>query len=243
MDKLRNALLYLVFFCVAFAAGFVVFDRFIMNLFVRHGQSKPIPELVGESYDVAEEKARTLGFKIKEIHAEHHKSIPFGNVISQIPKAGSLAKRGRTIKIIKSLGYEMAEVPDITGMTTREARIALSAAKLKIGKIDEHYSEEFERDDVIQVVPAPGESLLTESEVNLVVSLGSRTSEISVPNFIGMEIEDIENLRKELDINIVFKYRRINSIRENTVYQQSIEPGTLIPRNSVITLTVSQGVE
>ncbi|MFP4460269.1 MAG: PASTA domain-containing protein [Candidatus Zixiibacteriota bacterium] len=243
MEKVRNAIIYLLIFVVLFGVGIYIFDQYAMMLYVRHGQSKPIPDLVGQEVEAAKLEAQRLGFGLRVLYEEHSEEYPSGFVALQIPGAGSFSKRGRTIKVVKSLGNERAVVPDIIDNSIREAEIALNSAKITLGNVKSEYNDDILEAHVIKTNPAPGETLFVGEEIDIVVSLGSRDTEVQVPNFIGMDVEYIDEMKDELELGIVYKYRRIPSIRENTVYKQSVDPGTLLPRGSVVTLLVSQGAK
>jgi beta-lactam-binding protein with PASTA domain len=45
----------------------------------------------------------------------------------------------------------------------------------------------------------------------------------------------------ELELIVLYKKRRIPSIKENTVYQQSIAPGERVARDTKIQLLISTG--
>jgi serine/threonine-protein kinase len=243
MHRLRNVLAYSFFFGLFFIVGLYFFDRWTMTLFVRHGQSKPIPHICNMTLEEAEKKAAEYGFRVKINHSDYSELVEAGRVMSQFPDSGALAKSGRRIKVITSLGVEMTVVPDIINKPQREARLALSSAKLSPGNVTEEHSDSVMENFVIRCTPYPGDSVYAWSTVNFVISLGALEAEVPVPNFIGMSVEDINAMKKDLNIAVFYKYRRIPSIRENTVYQQSKPAGSMVLRGSYVELLVSQGSE
>lgn len=241
MEKIRNGLIYLLILIVSFGVGVYVFDQHAMMVYVRHGQSKQIPDLTGQEVEAARLEARELGFGLKILFDEHSEEYPYDFVISQIPGAGSFSKRGRTIKVVRSVGYQRSVVPDVVDMAIRDAELAISTAGLIIEEMQSEYNDDILAGRVIRTIPAAGDTLFTGEKIEIVISKGSLDQEIQVPNFIGMDVDFINDIKADIALVIVFKYRRIPTIRENTVYQQSVLPGTFVARNSVITLLVSQG--
>jgi len=242
MNRFRNTLVYLLFFLIAFFIGLFIFNRWGMNLFVRHGQSKPIPDLTGMSLDEAQMEAEKMGFRLRLNNEEYSIDIPKDYVMNQIPVPGTLSKSGRSIKVTKSLGYEYVVMPDIIGKHLREASLSLMAKKLEIGSSTTAYSETYTKDHVTDSDPKPGEKVLAGTKIKIALSLGSKDSEVAVPDFVGMKVEDINTIKDELDVNVIYKYRKISKIPQNTVYEQSLEPGSIVDRGTVITLLVSDGV-
>ena len=243
MNKIRNIVLYFLVLCVSFVIGAAVFDRVLMPIFVRRGRAVAVPDLVGLSYNEAKESASDMGFRLELERDDYSDNIPQGSIMSQLPIAGSLAKRGRHIWVVRSLGAREIEVPDLRGETFRHAKIKIQETKLTLGNIEHEYSDVILQDNVIRTNPLPGTKLKAGDKVDLVVSLGSASENVSVPNFIGMNVDDIQGMMKSVDLKVSFTYRRIPSIRENTVYKQSVPPGTKLPRGSLVTLLVSQGTK
>ena len=67
------------------------------------------------------------GLKVERSEA-YSDTVPKGNVISYKPGNGSTVPAGSTVKIVVSLGPETAEVPNLSGMTAEQAKVALPSA-------------------------------------------------------------------------------------------------------------------
>ncbi|TSD99222.1 Stk1 family PASTA domain-containing Ser/Thr kinase [Skermania sp. ID1734] len=84
-----------------------------------------VPDVVGQSIDVAQPNLEGAGFKV-EI-ATTNSSQPKGTVLSTTPGGGSNADKGSTVKVQVSSGDQM-KMPDLTSLTVSQALATLRAA-------------------------------------------------------------------------------------------------------------------
>ena len=67
------------------------------------------------------------------------------------------------------------KIPDVTGKTVAQARSAIEAAGLKVGKEKDEYSDSAKKDSVIRTNPQAGTQRREGSTVDLIVSKGPKT--------------------------------------------------------------------
>lgn len=108
-----------------------------------------VPDLNGCSQKEAESKLESLGFSVNVTNA-YSELIEEGYVISQNPDAGSNAPKGSAISISVSKGREEVKirVPNLIGLTEKEATNEVIANNLKIGEVSYVFSDEVEKDYV-----------------------------------------------------------------------------------------------
>lgn len=101
-------------------------------------------------------------------------TIPKDRVIDQSPAPNSSWPKNAPIKLFVSSGEElnMAVMPDVTTMSSGEAKVILEAYKLIVVKVETEESLLYPPDAVISTLPAPGKPVKQGSEVTLVVSEG-----------------------------------------------------------------------
>ena len=80
-----------------------------------------VPNVVGESSDSAMSRLEEAGFEVAR-EFQYDSSVDVGDVISQTPKAGSMAAKGDVVTIYVSQGTESAKVPDVKGKSQADAR-------------------------------------------------------------------------------------------------------------------------
>lgn len=147
--------------------GESVKERRVVHLVVSKGAGDiTIPDLQGMSFDQAREKLKALGLSIGKISYESDSSKEDGVVISQGLQAGGKASKGATVDItINQTKSTTVEIPNVVGMTIKEAKEALGNLGLSISKI----SGSNEDSAVVTAVsPAPGSSVKRDESITLV---------------------------------------------------------------------------
>ena len=147
--------------------GESVKEQRMVHLVVSKGAGDiTIPDLQGMSFDQAREKLKALGLSIGKISYESDSSKDDGVVISQGLQAGGKASKGATVDItINQTKATTVEIPNVVGMTIKEAKEALGNLGLSISKI----SGSNEDSAVVTAVsPAPGSSVKRDESITLV---------------------------------------------------------------------------
>lgn len=148
-------------------AGESVKEQRMVHLVVSKGAGDiTIPDLQGMSFDQAREKLKALGLSIGKISYESDSSKDDGVVISQGLQAGGKASKGATVDItINQTKSTTVEIPNVVGMTIKEAKEALGNLGLSISKI----SGSNEDSAVVTAIsPAPGSSVKRDESITLV---------------------------------------------------------------------------
>lgn len=116
---------------------------FLTTLWLRgttnHGQQIEVPNLSKMSLDKVEEKLDELDLRYEVMDsANYNPNYPRHSVIEQVPKAGKMVKENRKIYLaLNPSGYAKIKVPNVLGITRRQAEPTLLASGFKIGKITE----------------------------------------------------------------------------------------------------------
>lgn len=148
-------------------AGESVKEQRMIHLVVSKGAGDiTIPDLQGMSFDQAREKLKALGLSIGRISYANDTSKDDGVVISQGLQAGGKASKGATVDItINQTKSTMVEIPNVVGMTIKEAKEALGNLGLSISKISGSNEDSA---IVTAVSPAPGSSVKRDESITLV---------------------------------------------------------------------------
>lgn len=147
--------------------GESVKEQRMVHLVVSKGAGDiTIPDLQGMSFDQAREKLKALGLSIGKITYENDPSKDDGVVLSQGLQAGGKASKGATVDItINQTKGTTVEIPNVVGMTIKEAKEALGNLGLSIGKIS---GSNEDTAVVTAVSPAPGSSVKRDESITLV---------------------------------------------------------------------------
>lgn len=238
--KAKNIAIYILLLIVGAFCGFWIFDRIAMPAVIGSGEAYPIPNLVGMTADAAEQRAISDGFRFKVVRYEFSTTVPANRVLSQIPNAQSLAKKGRQIRVIVSKGGIKAIVPDVSKELLRQAQIEIEQARLVVDTVYEQFSDSVEAGRVIAISPPAGETLAAGDGVKLVVSLGSEKGIVTVPNLVGMQSADACKILHQLRLKCLQIKRRIPTIANGEVFKQEPAPGTKVYRGNAVRIMVNQ---
>jgi eukaryotic-like serine/threonine-protein kinase len=126
-----------------------------------------VPDVTGLSRESAESRLRDEGFTVSV--AEQESDVPEGDVISQSPSGGTELTRGETVTITVSTGRPQADVPDVIGMSERNARSALKAAGLEPVVQQRTVTDPDQDGVVVEQRPGPGTQLDRGRQVVIVI--------------------------------------------------------------------------
>lgn len=135
-------------------------------------------------------------------------------------------------------------VPNLVGMALAEARATAQQLHLRVEIEGEEYSDEFpEPQTVIQVSPAPGTPVYEDSQLGLVISLGS--TRVEVPDLRGLTIPEA---RRQLDaVNLQLgdqvRYQQSTRLERGHIIYSTPGPGEMTRRGGTIEVVVSSGRE
>ncbi|MFS9135227.1 Stk1 family PASTA domain-containing Ser/Thr kinase [Streptococcus mitis] len=136
-------------------------------------------------------------------------------------------------------------IPDVAGQTVAEAKETLKKANFEIGEEKSEASEKVEEGRIIRTDPEAGTTRKEGSKINLVVSSGKQSFQLS--NYIGRKSTDViaELKQKKVPENLIKIEEEESSESEaGTVLRQSPAAGTTydLSKASTITLTVAKKV-
>ncbi len=240
---------------IFFGVGTLVADKLIMPLIVHKGSRIEVPDVVELSLAKADSLLQSHGFKLVVESEKHSPHVSSGCVISQNPTAFSTAKKGRSIYVVASKGKSLYVVPDVCGVSVREARLRLGQSGFDLGTVWEELSYSVPKGVVIHQNPAAGETVEGASAVAIVVSGGSGGSPRravsppdsgkdmrQVPNVIGMFLSQAEIVINGTDLRVGdIREKASYDVAEEIVVLQSPEAYRWVSLGDSVNLVVSSG--
>ncbi len=239
-SRIMNLSLYLALFILGGFAGFTFFDLIFMPAIIGSGKAFPIPNVVGLTVEDGRHFAEQNGFRFKIVRDEFSTTIPPNHIMSQIPKAGSFAKKGRIIRVVVSKGMMQSIVPNVVGLQLRQAQMDIEAAKLIVDSIEQQYNDTIEAGRVLAISPEAGETVAIGTRVILVVSSGRENAMIAVPNLVGMNYSDACKVLASLGLRCIVVMRKIPTISSGEVFKQEPAPGTMLYRGKGVSIMVNE---
>jgi len=199
-----------------------------------------VPDFVGFEFSEAEKLAAENGLKLNVVKREANDRVQPNGVLSQVPKAGMVVRRGREIDVVLSSGIETVLVPDLTGKTLIEAEILLDQAGLKRGDVYAESNKNVPKDRIVRQKPAPNTKIQKGAAVDIYRSLGPEY--VEVPNFIGSPLLKVQAELASLGLvfNNAVEYQTSSYLKGNILDQRPL-PGEVVPLNTEMSFVVSSG--
>lgn len=131
-------------------------------------------------------------------------------------------------------------VPDVIGKDTNIAKLILDSLKFEIIYTGSKPDDKYPAGSVINQNPIPGKTVKPGRRIYLTISGGEQ--QIIVPDLKGKSLRDVKFIleRHNLILNEI-TYIPAEEYPQNTVVDQTIQAGTKVKKNSLISLTVSRG--
>ena len=136
-------------------------------------------------------------------------------------------------------------IPNVAGQTVAEAKETLKKANFEIGEEKTEASEKIEEGKIIRTDPDAGTGRKEGTKINLIVSSGKQSFQIS--NYIGQQSKDaIADLKqKKVPENLIkIEEEETNDSEVGTILRQTPAAGSTydLSKASIITLTVAKKV-
>jgi beta-lactam-binding protein with PASTA domain len=132
-------------------------------------------------------------------------------------------------------------VPRLTHLSVTEATSRLQKAGFKVGRTRTEPNDQVPADTVIATDPNAGESEYENSQVNLVVSGGSKFVEI--PDLRGVTVDKAKAMLSSIDLQLDDQTSEVRdrSVQAGLIVQQNPPPRAKFERNTKVHVTVSSG--
>ena len=174
-----------------FALVLVFGARIFLNVFTRHGKELVVPDFSNMTVVEAEHLARERHLRVAVTDSVYLKRMKKGAVYRQSPTPGSRVKKDKriTLTINANIG-KMVTMPDLIGLSMRQAKAELLSRGLVLGRLV--YVQDMATNNVLKQMAGveeilPGTMLESETVIDLVVGLNGRDAVTYVPDVLGLK--------------------------------------------------------
>lgn len=239
---------------LAYALGillvFILFTMSCIRVYTHHGRSNAVPDFSGLELEDAIKRIESKDFRYAIFDSHYVADKGTGVILDQHPEPGFLVKKNRKIFLtINASSPGMIEMPNLVGISLREARIKLEGYGLQLGSLFYRYdiSENVILDQQFNGKKInPGDSIVKGSKVDMVLGKGLANVRRQVPNLIGMSIDKAEVTATNATFNIgaIIKDNTLENVPDSItpfIYKQKPEshPGLKRPLGSTISLFIT----
>jgi serine/threonine-protein kinase len=145
-----------------------------------------VPELVGLTEEEAQGRLDRLGLEYTVRSGVTHHLAPEGAVLAQDPLPGQYTRPGAPVYVSMSRGPELHVLPDVAGLSERQAVIVLE--RLGFSVVVDRVTHTLEPGRAIETIPEAGTELAVPTEVTLIASEGRPV--VQVPDLVGLHVDD-----------------------------------------------------
>jgi len=148
--------------------------------------------------------SRRLRFEV--VDSVFSTEMPRGTVIKQNPNASSRVKKNRKIFLtMNAVNLEMVSMPQLVGLSFRQAKLALQNAGLAQGTIK--YKPDFAKNNVLQqmhkdTVINEGTIITKGAVIDLVLGMGLSSKTTRIPDLVGLGLEEASAIISDYFLNL-----------------------------------------
>lgn len=201
-----------------------------------------VPDVKGMSYSEAKEVLEAKGLKIEKADEPiASQKIEKGKIVSQTPSKNSKVKKGRTVRVILSAGNTELKVPDLKGLSYKEAKTLLSEMGLQISKGDEVDSDSVTEGLIASQYPSAKTKVDKGDIITVNISKGKKDAVI--PKLVGTTFTSESDVSATLS-KYGYKLGKV-SYEESyetpgTIIKQSPDAGTTAEKKTTVDIVISK---
>jgi beta-lactam-binding protein with PASTA domain len=230
-----------VLYCLGFIFLVLVFDQLIMPLYVKLGREVEMPDVLELSVQDAQAKLTENGFRVMISDSLYDSKHPGGTIIEQKPYPYAMVKKGRRVYLTVSIGERPVIMPNLFGVSPREAELILESRDLKLNGKGYVFSDIYHEGTVMGQSFPQGQPIKAGSRIDITISLGRMNQERLVPNVQGKSLYEAREILRALGLKIgQIEYEVRQDILPETVIGQSLPEGTVFATEASINLTISK---
>ena len=206
------------------------------------GKEVTVPDVKGMSYSEAKEVLEAKGLKIEKADEPiSSQKIEKGKIVSQTPSKNSKVKKGRTVRVILSAGNTELKVPDLKGLSYKEAKTLLSEMGLQISKGDEVDSDSVAEGLIASQYPSAKTKVDKGDIITVNISKGKKDAVI--PKLVGTTFTSESDVSATLS-KYGYKLGKV-SYEESyetpgTIIKQSPDAGTTAEKKTSVDIVISK---
>jgi beta-lactam-binding protein with PASTA domain len=177
-----------------------------LKIYTHHGQAITVPDLSGLTVHEVDDVTTSRHLRFEIVDSVFSSEMPRGTVIKQNPRANSRVKKNRKIFLtMNAINPEQVSMPQLVGLSIRQARLALQNAGLILGDIE--YRPDYAINNVLQQIH--GDSVINEGTeiskgavIDLVLGMGLSEETTRVPDLMGTGLETAREIIADFYLNI-----------------------------------------
>ncbi|MBR5089563.1 MAG: Stk1 family PASTA domain-containing Ser/Thr kinase [Ruminiclostridium sp.] len=173
---------------------------------------------------------------------KYDSKYPKNVVMNQSVMPGRTIKKNQNVEVTVSNGPKLVEIEDYIEKPINDVITMLSRQDLKY-EIIRQDDDDVPANCIIRTNPGAHEFVEVGTTVTCYVSNGASDETTAVPQLINLSLASAELRAKEYDILLTVVREPSSEVEEGKVIRQSIEPTTVVIKNTMVEIVVSSGGE
>lgn len=174
---------------------YILVDSIIMPSYTRHDTAVQVPNVEDRPFEEAKTAMERRGLSVQRQVGRYNPNVDRGIVVDQTPLARATVKPGRRVYLTVNTGeVPMVNIPDLKGVSVREAKNRISSAGLEVGTVQPDSIPSPYANTITRQSPTPGDSLQRGATVDLWYSTGLGTRSVEIPNVVGRTVRNAKQL-------------------------------------------------
>ena len=209
---------------LAISAVILVLVFIFIRIYARQGTESEMPDVVG--MNISEAMATNdLDLEYVVMDSIFRQGAEGGTILTQDPKGGTMVKSGRKVYVsITSYNADDAILPELAGLSVRQAVSELYALGLTVGKltfVEDPYKNSVVDQSCKGKSLYAGQQIARGSVVDLVIGSGDGTGSNSVPFVIGKTADKARRDILSVSLNVGEEhFRGVKDKNTAVVYRQ-----------------------
>jgi beta-lactam-binding protein with PASTA domain len=169
---------------------------------------------------------------------------PKNMIVEQIPKAGSIVREQKDIKLIVSKGPIISIVEDYTGMTIPFVQnrlqeiFSFQGKTIKIGNVT-YVSSEYPEGTIVGQYPSPNTPITNVDTIDLIVSKGKEIHVFQLKDYTGQKVDEVMQLLALRGVLVrVVTEEVLDPAMNGIIISQGLPEGTVVKRNDTVSFNV-----
>ncbi len=205
----------------------------ILRHYTHHGEALSVPDVTGLTEGEAGKVLETKKMRWQVIDSVYVTTTKPGTVVSQNPEPNSKVKEKRNIFLtINAKMPEKVKMPDVVGVSLRQATSILGSQGLNIGK--RTYVPDIAKDNVLKQLYKgkeirKGTEIVKGSEIELILGRGLSDERTAIPTLVGLTLADARDYLTKYSLNtgLIFYDNSVSTSADSVkafVWKQKPEP-------------------
>ena len=169
---------------------------------------------------------------------------PKNTIVEQMPKAGSIVREKKDIKLIVSKGPIISIVEDYMGMTITFVQnrlqeiFSFQGKTIRIGNVT-YVASEYTEGTIVGQYPPPNTPITNVETIDLIISKGREIHAFQLKDYTGQKVEDVMQLLALRGVLVhIITEEVLDPSMNGIIISQEPAAATVVKRNETVTFLV-----